>query len=433
MARTLVRIPGIALLGGMLSLTAVAALEGDAPVVAPDADAATVQALRGDGEAGLAAVMAAYAAEHTPQTETQWRTLIDAVAGQRDAIHGGLYWYTDLDEAQQVAQQTGRPILSLRLLGELTDEYSCANSRFFRTALYSNPDLAALIRDRYVLHWSSERPVPVVTIDFGDGRMMKRTITGNSAHYILDSSGAPLDVLPGMMGPGAFADQLMAAADLHSDLDGLSRRKREAALAQWHDDALDSAITTLQGSLGGAGRSVSPDDLRSWLTGGNLGGDGPEVRQAMNLSRGKMIVETPILEAVVPGLDGLQRGAIEPTDDEWRRIAVSYALSATLHTTSRQLILDEQPLAMVSDELQDPTALFTRFEQSIAEDTARNELSLHARIHTWFAAGEVADFEGLNRRVYDDLFATPATDPWMGLLETDAYTGLSQAGIIMGQ
>ena len=30
------------------------------------------------------------------------------------------------------AQRTNRPILSLRLLGNLTDDFSCANSRFFR-------------------------------------------------------------------------------------------------------------------------------------------------------------------------------------------------------------------------------------------------------------------------------------------------------------
>jgi len=31
-----------------------------------------------------------------------------------------------------LAQRTNRPILSLRLLGNLTDDFSCANSRFFR-------------------------------------------------------------------------------------------------------------------------------------------------------------------------------------------------------------------------------------------------------------------------------------------------------------
>ena len=55
-----------------------------------------------------------------------------------------------------------------------------------------------------MLHWQSVRPVPTVTIDFGDGRKLERTLTGNSIHYILDSQGRPIDALPGLYGPQAF-------------------------------------------------------------------------------------------------------------------------------------------------------------------------------------------------------------------------------------
>ena len=71
------------------------------------------------------------------------------------------------------------------MLGKLTDEFSCANSRFFRTSLYSNKEISNYLRDNFVLHWQSVRPVPRVTIDFGDGRKLERTLTGNSAHYVL--------------------------------------------------------------------------------------------------------------------------------------------------------------------------------------------------------------------------------------------------------
>lgn len=62
-------------------------------------------------------------------------------------------------------------------------------ARFFRTTLYANTEVSAYLRQHYVLHWSSERPVPVATIDFGDGRKVTRTITGNSIHYVLDAEG----------------------------------------------------------------------------------------------------------------------------------------------------------------------------------------------------------------------------------------------------
>ena len=89
-------------------------------------------------------------------------------------------------------------------MGKLTDEFSCANSRFFRTILYSNAAVSKTLREQFILVWCSERPVPVVTIDYGDGRSLKRTLTGNSIHYILDSNGAIIDALPGIFGPASL-------------------------------------------------------------------------------------------------------------------------------------------------------------------------------------------------------------------------------------
>ena len=56
-----------------------------------------------------------------------------------------LHWFTDLRLASAEAQRTRRPILSLRLLGRLDEELSCANSRFFRKLLYPDP---AINKDR---------------------------------------------------------------------------------------------------------------------------------------------------------------------------------------------------------------------------------------------------------------------------------------------
>ena len=56
-----------------------------------------------------------------------------------------------------------------------------ANSRFFRSTLYTNHKVSELLRDQFILHWQTERPVPIVTIDFGDGRKLIRTVTGKLA------------------------------------------------------------------------------------------------------------------------------------------------------------------------------------------------------------------------------------------------------------
>ena len=38
------------------------------------------------------------------------------------------------------------------MLGHLDDDLSCANSRMFRTILYPDRTVAALLRDRFVLY-----------------------------------------------------------------------------------------------------------------------------------------------------------------------------------------------------------------------------------------------------------------------------------------
>ena len=68
----------------------------------------------------------------------QLRATLDAICQQKDCDASRLYWYKDLAAAKAASKESGKPILSLRLLGNLNDELSCANSRFFRTALYPN-------------------------------------------------------------------------------------------------------------------------------------------------------------------------------------------------------------------------------------------------------------------------------------------------------
>ena len=116
-----------------------------------------VSMLRGLGNKGLSALLETHAsliARHA-DNDPQWQRLraaLDAVGGQRDCYASRLFWHTNFAEAKAEAQRTGKPILSLRLLGNLNEELSCANSRFFRTTLYANKDVSDYLRDHFVLH-----------------------------------------------------------------------------------------------------------------------------------------------------------------------------------------------------------------------------------------------------------------------------------------
>jgi hypothetical protein len=166
--------------------------------------------LRDLGPSGLEAFIRAHGSFASPE--------LDRVCAQIHAHTTLLYWFTDLDAAIVEARRTRRPILSLRLLGRLDEELSCANSRFFRRLLYPEPRINRLLREHFVLHWESLRPVPRVSIDLGDGRRLERTITGNSVHVVLDSHGRPVDALPGLFAADVFHTLLarahaMAVAD----------------------------------------------------------------------------------------------------------------------------------------------------------------------------------------------------------------------------
>src|SRR5690348_10020685 len=98
-----------------------------------------MDAFRQLGPQGLDAYLATYGRRASRQ--------LDAVCAQRDAHTSLLYWFTDLDRAIAEARRTHRPILSLRLLGRLDEELSCANSRFFRKLLYPEPRINRLLRE----------------------------------------------------------------------------------------------------------------------------------------------------------------------------------------------------------------------------------------------------------------------------------------------
>ncbi len=144
-----------------------------------------------------------------------------------------LDWHTDIHTAIRDAHERSRPILSLRLLGRLDEEYSCANSRYFRTLLYPEPKVQQVLRDEFVLHWQSLRPVPKVTIDFGNGRTLVRTITGNSLHAVLREDGSPADAVLGLLSADAFEQALRRAKPM-------AGATTSAELARRHAKALEA-------------------------------------------------------------------------------------------------------------------------------------------------------------------------------------------------
>ncbi len=358
-------------------LTALA-LHGDAAVSEP-----AIQALRRHGPESIKFLMSQPELRKSPG----WSAVLDSVAQQKDAEFSGLYWHTDIEEALAVAKREKKAVLSLRLLGKLTDELSCANSRFFRTTLYPNAGVRSLLASQFVLHWQSVRAVPIITIDFGDGRQIRRTVTGNSLHLVLDDQGRTIDVLPGSgYAAGAFARELQQSGAAAIKLAGLNGDKFLLQRATFHDDRLK-------------------DVQRTWA----------DHCRAAELAASLAI-------------------GVDHQPDVWTKIAPRAAIHPVLDVPATQAVVKRgPPLAEVAGRralsklvTEAPAMVLIRnVSRIINEDSIRNEYYLHVRIHNWFATERAAPKrDTVVSRFYSELFLSPFDDPWYGLSRPDVYSAI---------
>ena len=382
--------------------------------------------LRLAGPAGMRMLMNQYAEEvarritnPTAPVTPEWQRIsaaLDAVSQQRNSYLSGLYWYTDLSEARRASAQTGKPILSLRLLGKLTDELSCANSRFFRTVLYSNAEISATLRNEFILHWQTVRPVPLITIDFGDGRKLLRTITGNSIHYVLDSDGNVIDALPGVYGPAAFARSLATDEILFGSLKGKSENEKRRLLLEHFASVNNKISAAWLADITKLGKKPEGVSIQVNEKG--------EALRIMPLAVTKATTEAPVLRGMTTNSEALGRITDEET---WNKIAAMHKADAILDDQSISLIKKQNP-GLSAEAL---NSLLNKFQNSIALDTVRNEYRMHSRLLAFLTNNAWrADVDKFNEKVYAELFFTPKSDPWLGLLMPDTYTAIDNSGAV---
>ena len=367
----------------------------------------------------LTAMLDRHAAMVPGPAREQLALAIDRFAGQRYATVSRLYWHQDLETAKAAAAAQQRPILHLRMLGRLDEDLSCANSRFFRTLLYANTETARFLRDNFVLVWTSERPVPKVTIDFGDGRKIERTTTGNSAHYVMDEHGNVLDVLPGLYAPVVFRAELAKSLVLARSVRGKPADERVRAVVAHHTRELEATarrFSKLAGTqyIARRGRLLRSSEL----------GTGA-LEAAQRATYAKMVIEVPDLRTI-----GIDAGTIDRGDvAQWAAIGQQLW---NIGLAKPAALFDRASTALVA-KLRggDDAAVIARLEQLVLADTALGDLQLRQQIRMHLAATKQLAFAPLNDWIYARVFHTPKSDPWLGLRETTEFTGLPADGVVM--
>ena len=389
----------------------------------PSTASSAVRELRAMGSEGLDEMFSKYSADidrflKNGESTDDWKRIsaaIDAVAMQKDAYTSHLYWYTDLEAAKAVAKKQNKPILTLRLLGSLNEEFSCANSRLFRSNLYPNAYISKYLRENYILHWRSVRPAPRITIDFGDGRKIERTITGNSIHYVLNPDGAIIDAIPGLYSPSAFLGYVKNADLAWENASTKAPKEQTRLLMEYRKKSFDAIKKGREQAVTTAGVELTETQT------------GTLAILAAPMAVAKMVVvdEYSILRVY----DDFAKFEPSIKFDDWEKLAKIYASNADLDANSVAMIRRQNAKTGLTKAEFD--GLFAKLDSFVALDTTRNDFLFHVKLYDWLNQPRgVGELEAFNARVYDQLFRTPNTDKWLGLYSSDVYTALDGNGII---
>jgi len=337
--------------------------------------------------------------------------LFDKVSGQKDAVSSRLFWHTNLDEALNLAEEQNKPVLCLEMLGNLSEDFSCANSRFFRTLLYSNGNISKILKEKYILCWEPVIKVPKITIEYPDGKKQIQTITGNSMHMILNSDGVILDALPGLYGPAYFENWITKLSDKNYVLN--LKENQKSRIEQLKN-------TTLVNNLNNEDWS---DILQAYPSDSKVD---KKTLEASALSIGKSMSEAPVYKSVysvnkktfkqLPASDSKSFTGYEAFGFKWENLSSS----------TQKLIASKKNYT--TEDLQ-----FTlqKISDNLTKENIRNDLRIHSTILQWLQKSSTAsNKKEFVSRVYKELFLTPLDDTKMGLYDKSIFSATTDDGFL---
>ena len=412
--------------GNLAELTK-AAISADPEISGP-----AIKALRELGQQGSDALFETYAKEiyeagdyRTPANWVRIANALDKVTMQKDSYASlRIFWHTDIEEAKKVSRKTNRPILSLRLLGNLNEELSCANSRLFRALLY--PENHSVLHEKYVLHWKTVRPAPKVTIDFGDGRKIIRTLTGNSIHYVLDSDGNVIDALPGLYSSVEFRRFLNQAKQVFDESRKVSTLETKQYYKRYQELSFQELVANRKRNMRLANIDFA-EEVKLKAESPKLKNAIPTAIDAAPSAVTKMAVtaENLVVDQIT---DDFSKFASRLNLRDWKTLAELRVGKVTLRAESKGFIWRQ--LKDTGATMAGHSQRINRLQEYIALDTVRNEYLYRPAIYEILANNGKLTADEVNEIIYDKVFLTPNSDPWLGLNAPDIYTAIYANGIV---
>lgn len=244
--------------------------------------------------------------------------------------------------------------------------------------LLSDETTAEWLSANFVLSWEMVREPAKVSIDFGSGKKLERTLAGNTAFYLTTSDGTVFDVFPGVYSPQHFKSEVEKSMPLWNQVKAVPARDRAKVVRDWHIASLSTRITA----------------------------------ERARVSGGKAFIESPILKALgVEQLRWNEGGAEAKPNTTFAMYAMQFEDVSKFGASAinmRDRLLNNEKLSEEDKQ-----------RRIVDMDSRTNVISVRPAVHLMFrdvVKGTVKPSD-LTKTVYGQILHIDIDDPYLGLAD----------------
>lgn len=255
--------------------------------------------------------------------------------------------------------------------------------------LLSDDRMKKFLTEDVVPSWEKVRDVPKVTIDFGNGKVLKRTLKGNTVMYLCTPDGKAVDAFPGVYTPEDFLPLARAAVK------ELGQRTEPEVLA-WH--VAKASLARRRGAETTVGKGAVESPLL------------PE--KAPPTSRGKATMQSALLSKGAEQPIGFGKGS--PYESAFEAAAASLEDLSKRPMSAREAIrlaTGKEPGSLSPQELG---------ERAVRLDSQINVQFVRPVIHLWFASmRKLPTPTSAKDAMFEKILHIPYKDPYLGLTDIE--------------
>lgn len=237
--------------------------------------------------------------------------------------------------------------------------------------MLSDEKIVTFLNEQVVPVWESVRPVPKVTIDFGDGKKITRTLAGNTVIYFCSTNGTVVDAFPGVYTPADFLPEAIEAINAVQDFE----KEGMSAFTKYHEARV---------------KERASDELR-------------------RITMSKAFVESPLLKAMGRGVE-----SITPFETD----SALNNLDPYLEDISKKAATAVELRKEYAKEPYDKLTPEQRGNLIVQLDSTQNIRVVRPATHLFLLKlGKPKSSAALRDIVYKTILHIPLDDPYLGLAD----------------